>query len=233
MRPPSYRDNAPHSGAVQVLQALSNPTYPRLEAMLRLTTITISAKQHCGDLSLWLEGGIFTHLLNIMRALPTLGLDPDLATYACTSAAAILCNIIHLTAQHEPDLPSPFTVDYLLAEAGSLDIVTALIKHGMLAPIAVRPLPAGRDVHMEDVPGYIPYATVDAFSKDFWTPLRVCGHLLASVVFGSTTTTGASTRLQSVLRFKAATGALVGEVVFQHLLETSLEYSGSKLPPLC
>jgi hypothetical protein len=163
--------------ALQALDVLSDPRHPDLVAQLRVAAAAIS-KQNSRKAQAWLEGGLFNHLLDILRALPSLSLGPTDAAEICAGAAAGIGNILHVAA-YDPavELATRTTLEQMMLAARSRDVLTALIHHGILAPAAAEQLPPGHEVHVEaDSDDGSVNATLEG---GFWTPLRICAFTLS------------------------------------------------------
>jgi hypothetical protein len=178
------RNDAICSACPQVLQVLSNPSHPDLPAKLHLAAAAITASNH-NDLLLWLQGGLATHLLHILRSLPSLHLAPAEAACTCAATAAALCNVVHAAKSLGCELPAPMTLQALASQLiRSKEILTAVVQSGMLGPAARQPLPAGCEVHVQSArDNFALRAATGADagggpSGQFWTPLRICGYLL-------------------------------------------------------
>jgi hypothetical protein len=212
------------STAAQVLLVLSDPHDPELSAKLRFAAAAITVeKRH--NLATWLQGGLFTHLLAILRALPTLYLSSREAAETCAATAAVLCNIIHVGMQHASSLPLSITASTMVSDLCALDVLGLIVEFGMLGPGALQPLQSGHNVHLESVTEDIPCSTGPC-SSGFWTPLRVCCCLLdfavlreSSVNPGGEYTPAVLTRVQDVLK------PLVNVDTFRHLMESALEHT--------
>jgi hypothetical protein len=215
----------------QALQVLSNPSHPELPAKLRLAAAAITASNH-NTLRIWLQGGLFTHLLRILRSLPALKLSPADATDVCAATTAVLVNIIFVARDHTSCLPGSATLEQITYNIASLDVLAAVVKHGMLGPAAVERLQPGREIHVEHIKDYRKFGTPSNGSwpqgpPQFWTPLRICGHLLVAIFMQDMVVNGATDFLEKISKTllpAANTG------VFQHLLETALEDPGGRCP---
>jgi hypothetical protein len=210
--------------AVQVLHVLSNPTHPDLQAKLCFASSCITAdKRH--NLPRWLQRGLFTHLLRILRALPTLHLSPKVAANTCAAAAAALCNVIRVALQSPTfNLTPAITVPSLLEEATSRDIVAAVVQFGMLGASALEPLPAA--VHVEHA-GKVPLFPVAPAESGPWTPLRVCGCLLVALMEGCSFQNSADLAA-GMLSFADMLSPLVDTRIYQHVIELALRHADGK-----
>jgi hypothetical protein len=221
--------------APQVLQVLADPGHPDLPAKLRFAASAITAQKH-RDLPLWLQGGLLTHLFNILTSLQRMGLDPAEAADICAATAATLCNIIRVARICESELLSGSAAQTAIeAQVAAPDILSALVQHGMLGPAAQEPLPPGRDVpHIDNMPTCLPAALGAAaqavrHSKQLWTPLRLCAFLLVEALTctrcpsqGGASRSGAA----AARRVDAVVGQLAREGVLRHLLLTAVEDPG-------
>jgi hypothetical protein len=221
--------------SLQALGALANPRQPGLISTLAYISGNITSRHH-DDLHYWLQGNLFPRLLAILRALPTLTFSPAHTASICSGTAAVLCNIINVARKHSTSMPPWIRVDSMVAQASAPDILAAVVKFGMLCPSALDP--AARfeyDLHLEPVAGYIPYAVAAAAAHvpspghNFWTHLRVSGHLLATVALGDSAEIDCSS--QHLHQVQAVLSQLADERVFLHLLESAVEYTGGR-PPL-
>jgi hypothetical protein len=219
-----------------VLQVLSDPRHPDLRATLRVAAAAITG-QDCGNLALWLQGGLVTHLTGILEALPTLELAPAAAANTCAAAASTLCNIIHHASKNAARLPPSISLEVLLAQAGCEKVLEAVVVFGMKPPAASEPLPPGCSVHVKGVPAHMPSDTLTAStafrcSEGFWTPLRVCGYFLEAML-GAAAADGGICHCQGLgSRIEAAVAPLLDPRIFSHLLEAALEDPGGKLAVL-
>jgi hypothetical protein len=215
-----------------VLQVLADPAHPDLPAKLRVAASAITTHKH-RDLPRWLQGGLLTHLLNILRAIPTSHLDPSEAADICAAAAAALCNIAFRARCGDPAHLGGTTKHQVAAQVASPDVLSAVVQYGMLGPAAQQPLLLGREVpHIERMPtyfthglGHVGAAASQAArrSKQLWTPLRLCGFLIAEVMLllNRHFREGAPAAVRGV---DAVVGQLARVGVFRHLLLTALEY---------
>jgi hypothetical protein len=80
---------------LQVLEVLADHEAPNelLAAKLRFVAAAV-ARQQRQQFAEWLDGGLFTHLLDILRRLPDMALDDNEAAEVCAAAAAGIGNII-------------------------------------------------------------------------------------------------------------------------------------------
>ena len=172
-------------------------------------------------------------MLHILRSLPTLSLSSEDAIDTCTAAAAALHNIfvtsnacVGSSGQHPPNaIVGAITADPCLG-----DILTVVVRFGMLGPAALQPLPPGRKVHMElgphdEYPGGFAAAALNR--EGFWTPLRVCGHLLQMLLSMWTKDKGGNFS-EVVRQGEGALRQLVDEGISSHLLGTVLKDVVSK-----
>jgi hypothetical protein len=137
--------------APQALRVLADPSHPELVTHLRAAAAAICHKKR-HDLRLWLEGRLFTHLLGILTALPTLGLSPALAAETCATAAATLCRVLTLSTDADVALPPPLASAALLAAACQPEVFSALVRQGIVNPEATRQvLPPGHEARVPDV----------------------------------------------------------------------------------
>jgi hypothetical protein len=226
--------NTADTARLQVLLALSNPGHPGLTTQLRVAAAAITARKH-KDLGRWLEGGLITHVLAILRSLATLNLHPAEACDTCAACAAVICNILRLlhTSRCQVHVPPGFTPEALAEQVLSLDVLDAVVQFGMLPPAALEPLAPGRQIHFERTPPSTPEGTSGLSNtpcyKDFWTPLRMCSHLLAGALLEDNEVYAA--RFGGVApRINSAVGRLVDTRVFRHLLETALMKAGGTCP---
>jgi hypothetical protein len=211
-----------------VLQVLSDPGHPDLPAKLRFAASSLTAR-NCCDLPRWIQGGLLTHLLNILRALQTINLGSAEAADICAAAAVTLCNMLILARSTKSELAGSTTPDSIAAQVACPDVLAAVVQYGMLGLAAQEPLPPGRDVpHIEITATYTPAAralapTAQAArrSKQLWTPLRLCGFLIVEALSDHSQSGSAASQ-----EVKAVVGQLAQERVFHHLLLTALEDPG-------
>jgi hypothetical protein len=220
---------------LQVLKALSNPSHPDLASKLRFTAAAITERKQ-RDLRRWLEGGLTTHVLAILRSLPTLNLGPSEAAETCAACAAVLHNILQLLRPKDLGpgaTPSRGPYPSLGNEASALEVLEAVVQFGMLPPAALEPLAPGRLIHIESNLELTPATAPKAPSeRPFWTPLRICSYLLAAAL--SVDPEGCAGRFNSIApRINPAVGQLVDARVFRHLLESALEVPGGEELPGC
>jgi hypothetical protein len=214
--PPPLIALAPHS--TQVLRALADPSSPDLAAALRAAAAAVS-KTKRRDLRLWLEGGLFTHLLGILQALPTLGLSPSLAAELCAAAAAGVCNIIDCALIGDMTLPPGVTARSLMQQAARPDVTAAVVHSGVVHIAAAGQLPPGREPYLAckaDVLA-VPQRPGDeefrggSFSRLFNTPRTACLKLL-------TMTVPTPEWSLADLDYCAALAPLLDGGVFEHIL---------------
>jgi hypothetical protein len=187
-----------------------------------------------------LEEDLFTHLLHLLRALPTLGLSPDIATDTCAAASAVLANICIVTRQH-----SAPSLGLLTAQILTVDVVAAIVQYGMLSPTSTQqPLPP---IHVEgwtDISGLVQATADSAGTRErhqmhgvaqFWTPLRVCGFLLSMAITeaDSSKPSRAAPGITAVDTIKHVMGQLADAEVYRHLLETTLILPCGELENAC
>jgi hypothetical protein len=132
---------------LQALNTLASPSHPDLATHLRVAAAATSFSKRQG-LRLWLEGGLFTHLLDILRALPSLGLSPSLAAEVCAAAAAGVCNVIDVTREYEAALPAAATRSMLMQATQSVEVLSAVVLCGIVPPAAAEQLPPGHKIHL-------------------------------------------------------------------------------------
>jgi hypothetical protein len=208
-----------------VLQVLADPGHPDLPAKLRLAASAVTIHKR-GDLPLWLQGGLVTHLLNILRALPTIALDPAEAADICAAAAAVLFNVIRVARAcgAMPGLQSSTPHKSIASQVASPAVLSAVVQYGMLGPAAQEPLPPGREVpHIELIRSRLPTAPAVRHSHPLWTPLRLCGSLIVEIFTFTLCLdlSGASQTDGAVLEVQAVVAPLAREAVFHHLLLTA------------
>jgi hypothetical protein len=218
-----------------VLQVLADPGHPDLPAKLRFaaSAITIHKRR---DLPLWLQGGLLTHLLDIQRSLPRMGLDPTEAADICAAAAVTLCNIIRVARC--PDSVSAAgstTKDSVVAQVACPEALATVVQYGMLGPAAQEPLPPGREIPRVDcMPTYASAALSKASTaateavrhiQQLWTPLRLWGFLIVDLQLGmhELSFRAAPSERAALLEVKMVVGQLAREGVFRHLLMTVLQ----------
>jgi hypothetical protein len=204
---------------------LSNPSHPDLPAKLRLAAAAITASNH-NTLRVWLQGGLFTHLLHILGSLPALKLSPADATDVCAATTAVLVNIIFVARDHVSCLPGSATLEQVTNAIGSLDVLAAVVKYGMMGPAAVERLQPGREIHVEHIKQWRTRGTPSNGSwpqgpTQFWTPLRICGHLLLAVSMQHMVDSWGMSNFYE--RISKTVLPAVNTDVFRHLLETVLE----------
>jgi hypothetical protein len=173
---------------LQVLRALADPSHPDLAATLRAAAAAITKKKR-HELRLWLEGGLFSHLLDILRGLPAQGLPPNLAAEACAAAAAAVCNVISCAHMEDVDLPPRVTVGSLAQEAACTKVAAAVVHCGVVNTAAAGQLPRGRKAYSlieaniqsaARVPGDDEFRK-ESFSRLFNTPRTPCIQLLLTI----------------------------------------------------
>ena len=166
------------SVVLQVLKALADPSHPDLAAHLRTAAASISLKKR-HELPIWLEGGLLTRLLDILRALPTLNLSPPLAAEVCSAAAAAVCNILQLTEVSRLPLGN-FTHQGLMEAAQCPDMLSGLLQCGILNPAAGEQLPPGHEYysmqwdHSGQLVRMSTTSSTGTFDKLLATPATIC-----------------------------------------------------------
>jgi hypothetical protein len=207
------------SNPPQVLEALADPGHPALRSALRATAAAITTAKH-DDTHLWLQGGLMRghrlveSLLRILRALPALPLTSAEAADTCAAAAAVLANTFCVARRHPEVLPGSDLIQTLVAQVANPDVMRAVVHFGMLGPAACVPLfPA---VHVELAPGEDPSWHGGRLA---WTPLRVCGHLLAALVVEDARCGGPG----HMAKVRGEVGQLADSGVVRCLLEAALE----------
>jgi hypothetical protein len=190
------------------------PTRPDLPAQLRLAAAAITSTNR-RDLRLWLKDGLFTRLLHILRTLHKLSLSPSEATDVCTATAAVLVNILYVATDDKSDLPRSTTLESLTSQISAPDILAAVVQLGMLGPAAAERLTPGKEVHIQHVHSVRILGTPSRGSwpkgpPQFWTPIRVCGHLLTAMFATDAITVNGETdlleRIGDVVRPAVDTG---------------------------
>jgi hypothetical protein len=180
--------DGPILALLQVLQALSNPRHPDLALHLRLAATAIRSHEPHSDIRQWLQGGLFTRLLSILRVLPSLGLSPTDAAAVCAGAAAGIANTLllssWLTHVSQPATAASFEQMHLAAQC--TDVLAALTRHGILNSAAAAELPLGHEIHVEvEASDSLPAglegggAVDQGLARRFWTPLRICAFTLS------------------------------------------------------
>ena len=173
-----------------VLEVVADPSHPQLAAKLRIVAAT-AHRQNRPDFQAWMNAGVFSRLLGVLRALPTLGLDNFAAAHLCAAAAAAIGNIIQAAQALEgskPALPACMTAAMLRKEASCDDVLGSVVRYGLLNPAAAQQLPPGCEVHVDGSRGSVP---ADVFSqtscasqasREFWTPWRICCYTVSDRV---------------------------------------------------
>jgi hypothetical protein len=156
-------------------------------------------------------------VVGIIRTLPN-GLSRPAAANTCAAAAAALANILHVARHHHEQSRAPASPDTLSASLAAqivtMSTLQAIVEIGMLDSSASSPLPPGVTIHVE------PAAAAGVHHGDrFWTPLRVCGHLLAQMILADDKASG---KAQQYNKIKHVVGKLAEVQVTQHLLRTAL-----------
>jgi hypothetical protein len=213
---------------LQVLKVLSNPSHPDLVPGLRSASTNISAN-NVRDLHLWLEGGLFTHLLRILEALPSLDLSPSNAADVCASAAAVLSNVVLVSQMQDAPLPPSITPQSILAAAGTLEMVGLVVQFGMTGAAALEPL-SGPTMHVELLEPTL--AKPPNRTPPVWTPLQVCSYLLEEVlIFDEAIRDEHGVCVEAAARkLGPAFRRLVDTAILQHLLENAMEHpAGARL----
>jgi hypothetical protein len=223
----TFRHRSPLSSHVpalpQVLAVLADPGHPQLVAKLRFVAAAITPDKHL-ELRAWLDGGLLPLLLDILRALPLLGLSDRDAAEACAAAAAGVSNVLAVAYARTALTPKPDPVeqvDELRQQACSLDIFEALVTYGMLNPAAAEQLPPGREISMIVDYGNGPAALYSAayvsqLSREFWTPWTICTFTLRErLLVGKAPFTKA---------FARALTPLVTPSVFEQLLNLAIRH---------
>jgi hypothetical protein len=202
---------------------LADPSNPDLAATLRVAAAAITKKKR-HQLPLWLEGGLFTRLLDILRGLPAQGLPPNLAAEICAAAATGVCNIISCAQLAGVALPHGVTPGTLLDEAGRVEVKAAVVHCGVVNTAAAGQLPPGREACLLDmanipeaqpVPGYGELRK-ESFSRLFNTPRTPCIHLLL------TTATQEAEGEQRDPRWTAALSRLLDQGILEHMLQMAI-----------
>jgi hypothetical protein len=213
----------------QVLKELSAiPRRCDLAANLRFAAASI-VEQHNDVLHLWLQGGpkseagLVTIVVGVLQDLLTGTMDPETASDVCAAAAAVLANVInmagHVDAAHAPG-SGMVSKRLVTDQVVNMNVLRAIVEIGMLAPSAVIPLPPGHRIHIE----LSTAASRAPRGEQSWTPLRVCGHLLAEMIALAVGDDGAGVTTDG---FKLVVGKLAKVRVLQDLLEAALEDPGS------
>jgi hypothetical protein len=204
---------------------LADPSHPELVTHLRAAAAAICHKKR-HDLRLWLEGGLFTHLLGILTALPALGLSPTPAAKLCADASAVVCDIMELSTEADVVLPASLTFGALLTNLAQREVLSAVVDCGIAIPAAARQLPHGREARASGSahrgPRPLDAAGVGAGAEEavqalLEAPRTKCLVLVASVmqVHGPS----ASAELyQGVLE------KLVEPGIFEHLLDMAIHH---------
>jgi hypothetical protein len=209
--------------AAQVLRALADPSHPDLAATLRAAAAAINKKKR-HELRLWLEGGLFTRLLDILRGLPAQGLPPNLAAEVCAAAAACVCNVIHCIQSEDVALPPHVTAGSLQQEAGCMEVVAAVVHCGIVNIAAAGQLPAGRGpcvlfkTIIKDelrIPGDDEFRK-ESFDRLFNTPRTPCIQLLLAVTIEAFESNPPDPRLEAALR------RLLDRGIFESMLQMAL-----------
>jgi hypothetical protein len=225
---------------LQILQILSNPSHPDLVPKLRFAATNINVN-NVRDLHLWLKGGLFTRLLGILEALPSLQLTPAKAADVCASAVAVLSNVILLSMMQEAaNLPPAATPQMLFAEAGSLDILATVARFGMTGAAALEPL-AGPRVHVQKLEQLLEYykprintgqlTDPSGRKPPARTPLQVCGYLIMELLMLDEAIVGKPGALEAAAnRLSPMMRPLVDTAILRHLMETAMEDPGGTCP---
>jgi hypothetical protein len=207
----------------QVLRTLADPNHPDLAPILRAAAAAITKKKR-HELRLWLEGGLFTRLLDILRGLPAQGLPPNLAAEICAAAAAAVCNVLHCAQIEGVPLPPHVTKDSLAQEAGCVEVVAAVVHCGVVNAAAAGQLPPGRGPCMvyktiiqeaRRLPGDDEYRK-ESFSRVFNAPRTPCIELLL------TATIDAADSGPPDPQFHASLRRLLDGAIFEHMLQIAL-----------
>jgi hypothetical protein len=214
----------------QVLDVLADPSHPQLASKLRYVAAAIT-RQKLGELRDWFADGLLTHLLDILRALPDLGLSDHQAAEVCAAAAAGVSNIIGTSYLLTAPRAAALNLDALHKEASCIQVLRALVRYGLANPAATEQLPPGHEIHVEPTIGSVPAALqsppTDATraSREFWTPWRVCMYTISERLVVAN---NALTDEMSAALTPAATPA-----TFQRLLSSAIEHpagEGALLP---
>jgi hypothetical protein len=207
----------------QVLRALADPSHPDLAANLRAAAAAITRKKR-HELRLWLEGGLFTHLLDILRGLPAQGLPPNQAADICAAAAACVCNVVHCSQIGDMALPPRVTPGSLLDEADCVELLASVVHCGVVNTAAAGQLPAGQEASMlfkdnilaaRRAPGDDEFRK-ESFGRLFNTPRTPCIQLLLSV-----TGDAAACALPDPC-MKPALRRLLDGRIFEHMLQMAI-----------
>jgi hypothetical protein len=211
---------------LQVLEVLADPNAPTqlLAAKLRFVAAAVGRQQR-QEFAEWLDDGLFTHLLDLLRRLPDMGLDDDEAAEICAAAAAGVSNTIqHATVfsaaeQLQDFVPPP---DSLRKDATCVEVLRSLVRYGLVNPAATEQLPPGQLVQMTPTQGGVP---ADVFvqtscgnnrtDREFWTPWRIC----AVTVFDRLLTGG----FLVTSAMAAELAPAVTTTIFQQLLTSTIK----------
>jgi hypothetical protein len=216
-----------------LLEVLADPSHPQLAAKLRFVGANVTRQPH-QELRDWLDDGLFMRLMDVLRALPTLGLSDHKAAEVCAAAVAAACNIIQTSrafkALELPAAGSPATTASLRKQASCPHVRSALVRYDILNPAAAEPLPPGHEVHMMvNLSGSVP-ASVFAqpscstrISRGYWVPWKVCAYSISERVYVADNTLNGDA--------KAALAAAVDGVTFQKLLTSAMDHPCGGPPP--
>jgi hypothetical protein len=203
---------------------LADPSHPDLAATLRAAAAAITKKKR-HDLRLWLEGGLFTQLLDILRGLPAQGLPPNQAAEICAAAAACVCNVHDCARFGDVALPPHVTAGSMLDRVACMEVAMAVVHCGVVNTAAAGQLPPGREASIvlkstihetRRVPGDDEFRK-ESFSRLFNTPRTICIHLLVLATMGQA---GAADLPDP--RLEAALRRLLDGSIFEHMLQMAI-----------